>query len=94
MTAPIALAALLGEAQLVLGGDTGPVHLAASLGTPTVAVFTTTNPMRNGPLGPRTAVVSTVREVGTRATGSARAEPGPPPPASEILRAVDGLLGT
>ncbi len=54
------LVARLGAATLVIGSDTGPVHLAASLGTPTVAVFTTTSPDRNGPLGPRVAVVSGV----------------------------------
>jgi len=52
------LAVLLGKAALVIGGDTGPVHLAASLGVPTLGVFLTTDPRRNGPLGPRTAVVS------------------------------------
>ncbi len=87
------LAALVSEARLVIGGDTGPVHLAASLGTATVAIFMATNPLRNGPLGLRTAVVSTARGAGTTATGSARAEPGPPPSPGEILRMVDGLLG-
>ena len=42
---------LLAGARVVIGGDTGPVHLAASLGVPTVAVFTATDWRRNGPLG-------------------------------------------
>ncbi len=87
------LASLLGGASLVVGGDTGPVHLAASLGTPTVAVFMATNPLRNGPLGLRTAVVSTARGVGDHATGSARVTPGHPPSSAEILRAIEHLLG-
>ena len=52
------LAALLGHARLVIGGDTGPVHLAASFKTPTLAVFLASDWRRNGPLGDPTAVVS------------------------------------
>jgi len=52
------LVLLLSQARLVIGGDTGPVHLAASLGVPTLAVFTATDWQRNGPLGPRTDVIS------------------------------------
>jgi len=39
-----AMAGLLARAQLVVGVDTGLVHLAAALGTPTVALFTVTDP--------------------------------------------------
>jgi len=45
------LAELLAGAAAVVGGDTGPVHLAASLGVPTVGVFVATDPRRNGPRG-------------------------------------------
>jgi len=38
--------------NLVIGGDTGPVHLAAALGTPVVALFGPTDPARNGPYFP------------------------------------------
>ena len=38
-------------AALVLGGDTGPVHLAAGLGTPTVMLMGPTDANRNGPYG-------------------------------------------
>lgn len=44
------LAALLSGARLVVGADTGPVHLAAALGTRVVALFGPTDPARNGPL--------------------------------------------
>jgi len=37
---------------LVVGGDSGPVHLAAALGVPVVALFGPTDPARNGPWGP------------------------------------------
>lgn len=44
--------ALVRRAALVIGGDTGPVHLAAALGRPTVALFGPTDPERNGPAFP------------------------------------------
>jgi heptosyltransferase-1 len=43
------LMALLRDAELVVGGDTGPLHLAVALGTPVVALFGPTDPARNGP---------------------------------------------
>ncbi len=46
------LIALTRRAALVIGGDTGPVHLAAALGVPVVALFGPTDPARNGPCFP------------------------------------------
>ena len=43
------LVTLSRRASLVVGGDTGPVHLAAALGRPVVALFGPTDPLRNGP---------------------------------------------
>jgi heptosyltransferase-1 len=43
-----ALAALLARAELVIGVDTGLVHLAAALGTPTIALFVATDPALAG----------------------------------------------
>ena len=43
------LLALVRGAQLVVSGDTGPLHLAAAAATPVVAVFGPTDPRRNGP---------------------------------------------
>ncbi len=43
------LMALLRNAVCIVGGDTGPLHLAAALGTPAVAIFGPTDPARNGP---------------------------------------------
>jgi heptosyltransferase-1 len=51
------LIALLRRASLFVGGDTGPMHLAALLGVPTVALFGPTDPARNGPYYRRTRVV-------------------------------------
>jgi heptosyltransferase I len=43
------LLALTRRAKLFVGGDTGPLHLAAALGIPVVAIFGPTSPGRNGP---------------------------------------------
>ena len=41
--------ALARRARLFIGGDTGPMHLAAAVGTPIVGIFGPTDPVRNGP---------------------------------------------
>jgi len=43
------LAALLRHSSLVLGGDTGPIHLAHAFGTPVLCLIGPTDPARNGP---------------------------------------------
>jgi ADP-heptose:LPS heptosyltransferase len=45
------------RAQVVIGADTGPVHLACAVGTPVVALFGPTDPARNGPFAPEDVVV-------------------------------------
>jgi len=51
------LIALTRRARLFIGGDTGPMHLAAALKIPVVAIFGPTNPARNGPYGTRSIVL-------------------------------------
>ncbi len=46
------LIALLRRVDLVIAGDTGPLHLAAALGIPVVALFGPTDPARTGPQSP------------------------------------------
>lgn len=47
------LVALLARASVVIGGDTGPIHIAAAVGTPTVSLYRVTDAERNGPRGAR-----------------------------------------
>jgi len=86
------LAALLGGAALVIGGDTGPVHLAASFKTPTLAVFLASDWRRNGPLGARTAVVSGAADAPARPSGTAHVRPQRDVSAAEILESARRLL--
>ena len=51
------LIALTRRARLFIGGDTGPMHLAAALSIPVVGIFGPTNPARNGPFGTRSIVL-------------------------------------
>jgi heptosyltransferase-1 len=51
------LIALVRRAAVVIGGDTGPLHLAAALERPVVAIFGPTDPARNGPYGMRSRVL-------------------------------------
>ncbi|MBQ9366030.1 MAG: glycosyltransferase family 9 protein [Schwartzia sp.] len=45
------LAAVIKNSQFVIGGDTGPVHLAAGLKVPTIMLMGPTDANRNGPYG-------------------------------------------
>lgn len=49
-------AALIADAQLLIGVDTGLTHMGSALGVPTVALFGSTCPYRQGPT-PRTQVL-------------------------------------
>ncbi len=52
-----ALAALLAELDLLITGDTGPMHLAAAMNTPVVALFGPSDPRRYGPLAGQARVL-------------------------------------
>ncbi|HKY04455.1 MAG TPA: glycosyltransferase family 9 protein [Blastocatellia bacterium] len=50
--------ALARRAELFVGGDTGPLHLAAACGTPIVGLYGPTSPERNGPFDPRDLTIA------------------------------------
>jgi len=57
------LIALTRRARLLIGGDTGPMHLAAALKVPVVAIFGPTNPARNGPFGTQSIVLRSASSI-------------------------------
>jgi lipopolysaccharide heptosyltransferase I len=63
------LMALLRGAACIVAGDTGPLHLAAALGTPTVALFGPTDPARNGPYRVGEAQESELKDIVLRVPG-------------------------
>jgi len=61
------LIALMRRARVFIGGDTGPLHLAAALRVPVVAIFGPTDPVRNGPYGTRRIVLRSPASVTSHA---------------------------
>ena len=55
------LMGLLAHARCVVAADSGPLHLAAALGTPVVGLYGPTDPLRNGPFVPCAVIVSKAR---------------------------------
>ncbi len=53
----VELAAVLERLDLFITGDTGPMHLAAAVGTPLVALFGPSDPARWGPLSNSARIV-------------------------------------
>jgi len=86
------LAVLLGGASVVIGADTGPIHLAAALGAPTLGVFLTTDWRRNGPLGRCATALSAAKLPRMVHPGRAGVTPGVIPTAEAIDGKVTELL--
>src|ERR1035437_206406 len=59
------------RAAAVVGVDSGPLHLAAALGKPGVAIYGPTDPARNGPYGDSLRVLRTGTAATTYKRGSA-----------------------
>lgn len=57
-TTMVEMLTLARAARVVVSGDTGPLHLAAAVGTPIVGLFGPTPPARNGPWASADRVVS------------------------------------
>jgi lipopolysaccharide heptosyltransferase II len=51
------LAALLQRADLLVTGDSGPMHIAAAVGTPLIAIHGPTDPALSGPISPKATVL-------------------------------------
>ena len=86
------LVALTRRARLFIGGDTGPMHLAAALGVPVVAIFGPTDPARTGPYGTQSVVL---RNPASRTSLSHTRGPDPglgEITAAEVIRAARQLL--
>ena len=58
------LAALISVCDVYIGNDTGPMHIAAAVGTPVVALFGSTNPIRSGPYGYKHTIVESGIDLG------------------------------
>jgi heptosyltransferase-2 len=52
------LMSILRGADLVVGNDSGPVHISAAMGVPTVSIFGSTSPVWTSPRGPRSRIVT------------------------------------
>lgn len=57
-TGLVEMAALLQAMDLVIANDSGPVHIAAALGVPTITVYGPTDPARTRPYGPAHTVLT------------------------------------
>ena len=88
------LIALLRRVSLVIAGDTGPLHLAAALGRPTVALFGPTDPARNGPFGAPSRVLRSAASVTDHRRHSDTEAGLASIPTDEVLAAAGDLLGT
>lgn len=51
------LASVLAACDLLVSGDSGPMHLAVAVGTPVAAIFGATHPTRHGPYGARNTIL-------------------------------------
>ena len=58
------LAALISMCDVYIGNDTGPMHIAAAVGTPVVALFGSTNHHRSGPYGDKHSIIQSGLDLG------------------------------
>jgi heptosyltransferase-1 len=87
------LIALTRRARLFVGGDTGPMHLAAALRVPVVGIFGPTDPVRNGPYGTRSVVLRSAESVTSHARRAAADEGMLGIGSEAVVAAARGLLG-
>lgn len=51
------MSALIERCSLIIANDSGPMHISAALGIPTLGIFGPTNPLAHGPYSPNSAYV-------------------------------------
>jgi ADP-heptose:LPS heptosyltransferase len=95
------MAAVLGEAELFLGSDAGPAHLAAAVGTRAVVLFGAALPAQWAPLGEGHTVLRPAMPCAACVSPELCRPPDPYHmycvrriPASEVSGAVDRVLAT
>ncbi|MGA7399688.1 MAG: glycosyltransferase family 9 protein [Candidatus Sulfotelmatobacter sp.] len=86
------LIALTRRARLFIGGDTGPLHLAAALRIPVVAIYGPTDPARNGPYGTRSIVLRNPGSMTSHARRAAADDGLLAIRSEEVVAAVNKLL--
>lgn len=89
------LAALVGGAQLFVGNDSGPAHIAAALGVPTVAIMGTADIERYRPYGPNTEICYRAVRCGPCYAGDCYMPENiclQPVEVEEVLEKIDRLL--
>ncbi|MGA9510220.1 MAG: glycosyltransferase family 9 protein [Candidatus Sulfotelmatobacter sp.] len=87
------LIALTRRTRLFIGGDTGPLHLAAALRVPVVAIYGPTDPARNGPYGTRSIVLRSPESVTSHVRRAAADEGMLGISSDEVVAAANKLLG-
>lgn len=87
------LIALTRRAKLFIGGDTGPMQLAAALGIPVVALFGPTRPERNGPFGTPSVVLRSPQSVNNTTHTDRRDEGLASIKPQAAIQAAERLLG-
>lgn len=70
----IELLATLARAKMLLSPDSGPVHMAAAVGTPVIGLYAATNPARSGPYLSRQWCVDKYEVAAERLLGKSAAE--------------------
>lgn len=86
------LIAMTRRASLFVGGDTGPLHLAAALGVPVAGIFGPTDPARNGPYATRAVVLRRSASVTNHSRRAAPDEAMMSITPEEVLTAARELL--
>jgi heptosyltransferase I len=81
------------RAAAVLGVDSGPLHLAAALSKPGVAVFGPTDPARNGPYGNSVRVLRSTTATTTYKRGATIDESMQAISPGDVFEALRALLG-